>query len=320
MTILTPKPITITGTPDPQPAPDRELLSLSNTFLPLLQPPVRLTTAKRIRRDLLRAGMRRRSRKRNNHVPSPILSPILPASPDPSERDSDSSLAIHYKAHANHRPEMGESNAESREREERINEDITRLKNQRDRKQKRNKQHSLTKTLPTVLNNAQEVEIAASYNLYESHDKRKKVLTQDILYDTGAGLTMISGTYPWAWTNLHDCMYALGGCFVGITYPNLQIGEYHGIMTLDSGESVRVIIPEAVQIPIGTAHSNLLANTAFLLAGHKFISDLRQPKLKFQGGGQYTMSVIQGHNVFTILPITANEDTAHYLPTQRRTL
>ncbi len=74
-------------------------------------------------------------------------------------------------------------------------------------------------------------------------------------------------------------------------------------MTLDSGESVRVIIPEAVQIPIGTAHINLLANTAFLLAGHKFISDLRQPKLKFQGGGQYTMSVIQGHNVFTILLI-----------------
>jgi hypothetical protein len=98
---------------------------------------------------------------------------------------------------------------------------------------------------------------------------------------------------------------------VGITYPNLQIGEYHGIMTLDSGESVRVIIPEAVQLPIGAAHSNLLANTAFLLAEHKFISDLRQPKLKFQGGGQYTMSVIQDHNVFSILPITANDDTPH---------
>jgi hypothetical protein len=68
------------------------------------------------------------------------------------------------------------------------------------------------------------------------------------------------------------------------TYPNLQIGEYHSIMTLGSGETAQIIIPEAVQFPPGAAHSNLLANTAFLLAGHKYISDLYKPKLKFKGG------------------------------------
>ncbi len=55
-------------------------------------------------------------------------------------------------------------------------------------------------------------------------------------------------------------------------------------MTLGSGETAQIIIPEAVQFPPGAAHSNLLANTAFLLAGHKYISDLYKPKLKFKGG------------------------------------
>jgi hypothetical protein len=86
-------------------------------------------------------------------------------------------------------------------------------------------------------------------------------------------------------------MYTIVGCLVGITLNDLQIGEYHGIMTLNNGETVRIIIPEAVQLPPNTAHSNLLANTAFLLAGHKFVSDLTKPQLKFKGGGQYTMSV-----------------------------
>ncbi len=35
MTIVTPKPLTVPGTPDSQPSPDQELLSLSNTFIPL---------------------------------------------------------------------------------------------------------------------------------------------------------------------------------------------------------------------------------------------------------------------------------------------
>jgi hypothetical protein len=122
---------------------------------------------------------------------------------------------------------------------------------------------------------------------------------------------MISGQHTWAWTNLHDCMYSIGGYFVGLTYPDLQIGEYHGIMTLDSGETIRVVIPEAVQLPLGAAHSNLLTNTAHLLAGHKYVSDLKEPKLKFKGAEQYTMSVTKGHMMLSILPVETTKDTTH---------
>ncbi len=86
-------------------------------------------------------------------------------------------------------------------------------------------------------------------------------------------------------------MFNLGGCFAGPTVQNLQMGEYHGVMTLDSGEPVRAIIPEAVQVPAKLSHSNLLANTPYLMVGHKFLSDLHKPKLKFKGGGQYTLAV-----------------------------
>jgi hypothetical protein len=82
-------------------------------------------------------------------------------------------------------------------------------------------------------------------------------------------------------------------------------------MTLDSNETVKIIIPEAVQLPPGAAHNNLLANTAFLLAGHKYISDLYQPKLKFKGGGQCTLSVTKGHLVFSVLPVSATQDSPH---------
>jgi len=160
-------------------------------------------------------------------------------------------------------------------------------------------------------NNAQEIKLENTENLYPNQNKRVTQTQHEFLYDTGAGLTMISGNPDWAWTNLRDCLYTIGGCFIGITLSNLQIGQYHGIITLDSGETVRIIVPEAVQLPPNTAHSNLLANTAFLMAGHKYISDLTQPKLRFKGGGQYTMSVQKGHNIFHALPISPHDETAH---------
>jgi hypothetical protein len=197
---------------------------------------------------------------------------------------------------------MGESNAESVARDEAIKKDVERMK--RKRKTRGPQQHVLH-------NNAQEIELETSYHLYHNPNQRVTHQQHEFLYDTGAGLTMISGNPAWAWRNLRECMYTLGGCFIGITLNDLQIGEYHGIMTLNNGETVRIIIPEAVQLPPNTAHSNLLANTAFLLAGHKFVSDLTKPQLKFKGGGQYTMSVQKGHNVFYALPTSAQDDTPH---------
>jgi hypothetical protein len=94
-------------------------------------------------------------------------------------------------------------------------------------------------------------------------------------------------------------------------------------MTLDKGETVKVIIPEAVQLPTHLAHSNLIANTAYLMAGHKYISDLHKPKLKFKGGGQYTMEVNKGHLIIKIMPIDATQSTSHIpdnLSTRRQNL
>ncbi len=87
----------------------------------------------------------------------------------------------------------------------------------------------------------------------------------------------------------------LTGCFAGHSETNLMIGEFHGILTLDSKETVRIIIPECIQIPPGLSNTYLISNSAFLLAEHKYGSHLSQPKLSFKGGGTYTMSVTKGH-------------------------
>jgi hypothetical protein len=55
------------------------------------------------------------------------------------------------------------------------------------------------------------------------------------------------------------------------------MGEYHGVLTLDNTEAVQVIIPEVVQLPGHFSHTNLLAKTPYLMAGHKFLSDLHKP-------------------------------------------
>jgi hypothetical protein len=85
------------------------------------------------------------------------------------------------------------------------------------------------------------------------------------------------------------------------------------ILTLDSGETVKVIIPECIQIPPGLSNTYLLAHSAFLMAGHQYVSDLSKPKLKFKGGGSYTMSVTRGHKLITILLIRADSATCQEL-------
>jgi hypothetical protein len=59
----------------------------------------------------------------------------------------------------------------------------------------------------------------------------------------------------------------------------MNVGEFHAQMTLDSGETIRVVIPEAICLPDNST-TYLLCDTQFLLAGHEYISDLRAPKLK----------------------------------------
>jgi hypothetical protein len=212
--------------------------------------------------------------------------------------DSDSSTDLYFRAQVNHRPEMGESNAESVLREEEINKDVKRMKRERKLRQSQGKKR---RHYPTINNNVTEVNLHTNYSLYENPDKYTTSHPVPVIYDTGAAISMLSSEPSWAWINLCDCMFNLGGCFAGPTVQNLQMGEYHGVITLDSGETVRTVIPEAVQIPNKMSHSNLLANTPYLMAGHKFQSELHKPKLKFKGGGQITLAVIKGHKANTLL-------------------
>ena len=70
-------------------------------------------------------------------------------------------------------------------------------------------------------------------------------------------------------------------------------------------------LTECVQISPGLATTYLLADSAFLLAGHQYVSHLSKLKLKFKGGGTYTMSVTRGHKIIHILPTASNQETPH---------
>jgi hypothetical protein len=134
-------------------------------------------------------------------------------------------------------------------------------------------------TVDTQTNNAQEIQLQADHSLYPNQDKPTQQQI-DIIYDTRAAISMMPAQYTrHAWTNSRPCLHTLTGCFIGQSESNLMIGEFHALLTLDSGEIKRIIIiPECVQIPAGMSSTNLLADTAFLMAGHKYVSDFHHPK------------------------------------------
>ncbi len=160
-------------------------------------------------------------------------------------------------------------------------------------------------------NHVQQVTIETDHGLYDNPDKPLRNEPIQVIYDTGASISMLPAEYASAWANLRECLHTLTGCFSGHTEKNFMIGEFHGILTMDSGETGKVIIPECIQIPPGLSNTYLLADSAFLMAGHQYMSHLSKPKLKFKGGGSYTMSVTRGHKLITILPIRANSETTH---------
>ena len=75
------------------------------------------------------------------------------------------------------------------------------------------------------------------HSLYNNPDQPLPPQVVDVLYDTGAAISMLPEEYTYAWTNLRECLHTLTGCFAGSQESNLQIGEFHGIITLDSGET-----------------------------------------------------------------------------------
>ena len=160
----------IPGTPDPE--------------SPRTTPPRHPTYAAVVRRQYLGILVRRRYRRRllahrlnnPNHTIrqqepqiSPVRSPTSthshsdPDDNDHANNDSDTSLEINYRANANHRPEMGESNAESAIRHEEIEEDIKRIKREREQRRHNRKQG--------ITNNVQEIQLDTEYNLYANPDQ-----------------------------------------------------------------------------------------------------------------------------------------------------
>jgi hypothetical protein len=123
---------------------------------------------------------------------------------------------------------------------------------------------------------------------------------------------MLPSEFDFAWTNKTPCLHTIEGCFQGgRTTKDTEIGEMHALITLDSGEVRRVIIPQAIALPPGMANSYLLAVTPFLIAEHRYTCSLDRPKLKFKGGGTYTMDVNKGHHIINVTPIKANTPTPH---------
>jgi hypothetical protein len=150
------------------------------------------------------------------------------------------------------------------------------------------------------------------HDLYQNQDTPLQKQPIDLLYDTGASITMLPLDYAPAWRNLRPCLHQLTGCFASEgTQNDLQIGEFHGLLKLDNDEVVRIIIPEAIALPPDTSTTYLLSDTQFLLAGNQYKSDLREPQIIFESGGTHTMTVKVAHKVIEILPTRADETTTH---------
>ena len=207
--------------------------------------------------------------------------------------DSDTSPNTFYKAYI--KPECDEPNAESASR--------SRLIQQRIRLLKRHKK--------TYSNNVSNFEFQLDFP--ETHQNHPRIPPThiEVLFDTGASITMLPGQFTFAWTNVRPSLNTIRGCFKGNDTHDSQIGEFHALLTLSSTETVRIVIPEAILLPPGVANNYLLANIPFLMAGHQVHCDLHKPKLVFKGGGQYVMDVKRGHYVIKLLPVATNSTTSH---------
>jgi hypothetical protein len=139
-------------------------------------------------------------------------------------------VELYYRVFSMFRPEQGESNAESAERTLQINKEYAlRLKQQRDktrqqRLQKLPQPSSTTHSIPLRLhrpsepninahqkqtNNAQEIQLQAEHSLYPNQDRPTANQQMDIIYDTGAAISMMPAQYTHAWKNSRPCLYTL---------------------------------------------------------------------------------------------------------------
>ncbi len=66
----------------------------------------------------------------------------------------------------------------------------------------------------TVVNNVQEMSIDTDHSLYYANpDRTIQPQSIDLIYDTGAAISMMPAQYNYACRNLRDCLHSLAGCF-----------------------------------------------------------------------------------------------------------
>ena len=172
----------------------------------------------------------------------PIYSPItIPGTPENQmhenkfEKDKqDEDLDLYYKIYAKHKPEFGESNAESVDRTEAIEAEYVLQRNlgkiQKGAKNINTSKHSLSPFQPIkpaprfkslrapspiiepivsnptednpLTNYVQQVTIETDHGLYDNPDKPLKNEPIQVIYDTGASISMLPADYAAAWANL----------------------------------------------------------------------------------------------------------------------
>jgi hypothetical protein len=104
-------------------------------------------------------------------------------------------------------------------------------------------------------NNTQEYTLDTEHSLYENQDKPVQAQQIDVLHDTCASTTMLPSDFEFAWTNVRDSPHTIRGCLKGTAEKYTQIGEFHALITSDTGEIKRAIIPEAILIPSARTQS-----------------------------------------------------------------
>jgi hypothetical protein len=243
------------------------------------------TPKKRKMQIQIRVAVQRKQKKKKDKNVFPIVVPGTPDQPEQNKteraqqgQNQDEDLTLYYKVFNRYRPEAGESNAESAARTAVLEAEyqylLMKKKTKSEPKKKRTKTtqlHSLSPSTPprqTVrfnkapcptikpitiqedretlcLNNVQDITIDTDYYLYPTPDRLVHNNPIDIIYDTGAAISMLPADYSHAWANLRECLHTLTGCFSGQSESNLLIGEFHGILTLDSKEPYGLSSPNA---------------------------------------------------------------------------
>jgi hypothetical protein len=101
----------------------------------------------------------------------------------------------------------------------------------------------------TLANCPQHIRLDTQHLLYENPQPTSLPQTIEVLHDTGASISMLPADFSSAWTNVRPSLHRLSGCLKGGEQQDNEIGEFHALITLDSGETQRAIIPEAILVP-----------------------------------------------------------------------